>query len=200
MAFVTTDQAMIIFGLFAAVIAGIIVWSIRHHTRVIGYLASSLNTPRMSWGIWSNRLLNGCWRGLPVRVQATYTNPTTLSLTVLRPTSLLELDACVTRSGKIEFRSIRSGVFVIRTLARVSEDTLFKLNEAHISADIVSYFSRARVESVNVLLRELGWARFHKSNDGIEVSMPGSIVSSWNPDQARAHIEKTLTELQKLEG
>lgn len=193
-----TNQVLIILGLFVAVIAGIIVWSVRHHTRVIGYLASSLEAPRMSWGIWSDRLLNGCWRGLPVRVRATYTNPTTLSLTVLCPTSLIELDACMTRSGKIEFRSIRSGVFVIRTIARVSEDAIFKPNEEHVSADIVSYFNQTRVESVKVLLRGLCWARFHKSSNGIGVSMSGSIASSWNPDQARDHITKTLTELQRL--
>lgn len=189
-----------ILGLLVAVIAGIIVWSIRYHTRVIGYVASSFEASRMSWGIWSDRLLDGSWRGLPVRVQVTYANPTTLSVTVQCPASPPELDACMTRSGKIIFRSIQSGLFLIRTIARVSEDELFKLNEKHVNSDIVSYFTRTRVERVEVLLRELGWTRFLRSSHGITVSMPGSNSSKWDPDQSRDHIVKTLAELQKLES
>jgi hypothetical protein len=200
MALVAMDQAMIIFGLLVAVIAGIIVWSIRYHTRVIGYVASGLESPCMSWGIWSDRLLNGYWRGLPVRVRATYANPTTLSVTVQRPTPPPELDACMTHSGRVVFRSIRSGLFLIRTIACASEDDLFKPSKEHVHSDIVSYFTRARMEHVEILLRDLGWARFHKSSNGIGVSMSGRISSSWNPDQARDHIAKTLTELRGLES
>ena len=191
---------MIVFGLLGTVIAGIILWSIRYHTRVIGHVASCLETPRMSWGLWSDRLLEGRWRGLPVRVRATYTNLTTLSVTLQRPDPPPELDACMTRSGRIVFRSIQSGFFLIRTIASVSEDDLFTPKVECVNSDITSYFTRARVERVVVLLRELGWARFLKSSGGIGVSMSGSVSSSWAPDQARNHIAKTLTELQKLES
>lgn len=197
---ITTDQAMVVCGLLVAVFTGIVAWSIRCHTRVIRHVASGFETPRMSWGIWSDRLLDGSWRGLSVRVRATYSNTTTLSVTVQHPTVPPELDACMTRSGKIVFRSIRSGLFLIRTIARASEDDLFKLNEGQVNPDIVSYFTRTRVERIEVLLRELGWARFLKNSDGIGVSMSGRISSSWNPDQARDHIAKTLTELQRLES
>lgn len=191
---------MVVFELLVTVIAGIILWSIRYHTRVIGYVANGLETPRMSWGLWSDRLLHGSWRGLPVRVRATYSNLTTLSVTIQRPAPPPELDACMPRSGRIVFRSIRSGLFLIRTVASASEDDLFKPNNERLDADITSYFTRAHVESVVVLLRELGWARFLKSSDGIGVSMSGSISSSWNPDQVRDYIAKTLTELQRLES
>lgn len=191
---------MIFFGLLVTVIAGIILWSIRYHTRVIGHVASCLETPRMSWGLWNDRLLDGSWRGLPVRVRATYANLTTLSVTLQRPTPPPELDACMTPSGKIVFRSIQSGLFIIRTIDSASEDDLFKPKEQRVNSDITSYFTRARVEGVVVLLRELGWARFLKSSDGIGVSMSGRTSSSWDPDQARDHVAKTLPALQKLES
>jgi hypothetical protein len=85
-------------------------------------------------------------------------------------------------------------------IACASKDDLFKPSEEHVHSDIVSYFTRARVERVEMLLRELGWARFHKSSIGIGVSMSGSISSRWNPDQARDHIVKTLAELRRLES
>jgi hypothetical protein len=80
----------------------------------------------------------------------------------------------MSRSGEIVFRSIRSGLFLIRTIARVSEDDLFKPNEKHVSSEVVSYFTRSCVERVEILLRELGWARFHKSSIGIGLSMSGA--------------------------
>ncbi len=106
----------------------------------------------------------------------------------------------MTRSGTIVFRSIQSGLFLIRTIASASEDDLFQTNKERLNPDITSYFTPARVERVVVLLRELGWARFLLSSDGIGVSMSGSASSSWDPDQAREYIAKTLVELQKLES
>ena len=185
--------------LFALVIfAGIFAWSIRMYGRVTRHVAPMLEAPRMSWDGWRGAvLLDGIWNGLPIRIQSFYVKPTRLSVTVRLVARPPELEARVSSSGKIEFRSIRHDRIGMRLLAHVAEDELLRSGPP-VRAAIAEYFTPARVETLRVLLLNLGWERFVRNQEGIGVSRSGGAPVRWKPHQARDQVERTLVELQRM--
>ena len=181
-----------------AIFAGVLAWSIRLYTRVNRHVASLLEAPRMSWDAWGcASLLDGIWKDIPVRIRSSYLKPTLLSVTIRVSTRPPDLDACVNSSGMIEFRSIRNDGIGMRILARVVEDELSRPGPP-VRAAIPAYFTPARMEHLRVLLRELGWERFRRSEEGIGVSRSGTAPARWKTEQACHEVLRTLVELQKM--
>ena len=142
------------------------IWSIRHHTRVVGFAAELLHTPQVGWGLRSDRTVSGTWSGTRVRIRATYASQTVLSVALCRPGEITELDASLGQSGLIEFRTMRSGLVVTRVIACMSEEQLAAANDRDANSDLVRYFTPRRVSHVKTLLDELGWKRVVRTQGG----------------------------------
>ena len=187
-----------LFGL--GIIAGFFVWAIRIYGRVTRHVAPMLERPRMSWNAWRGSLLvDGIWNGLPIRIESAYGKPPRLSVTLRIVTRLPGLEAHVSRSGKIEFRSFRRDRLGMRTLARVVQDEL-SMSGPPVRVAIAEYFTPARRDALRVLLLALGWKHFMRRPEGIEVSRYGPAPVHWTAVEARDKVQKTLVELQKMGG
>ena len=120
-----------------------------------------------------------------------------LSVTVRVVTRPPELEALLSRSGKIEFRAIRHDRIGMRLLAHVVEDEL-SMSGPPVRAAIAEYFTPARVRTLRVLFLALGWKRFVRNQAGIGVSRYGGAPVYWKSHEARDKVQMTLVELQRM--
>lgn len=181
-----------------AIFAGVFAWSIRLYSRVNRHVAPMLEAPRWTWDAWGCAILvDGVWTGIPVRIGSCYLMPSLLTVMIRFNTPQPNLDAHVNRSGRIEFRSIRYDRIGMRILARVVEDELSRPGPP-VRAAIPAYFTPGRLAHLRVLLHELGWERFQRSEDGIGVSRSGGAPTRWNAEQARDEVLRTLIELREM--
>jgi hypothetical protein len=103
----------------------------------------------------------------------------------------------VNRSGKIEIREVEHNILGERTLARVVEDELTGSGPPA-SVAIALYCTPARMESLRILLSVLGWKRFVRDREGVEVSRRGAPPVRWKCGEARDQVVKALFALQKM--